>query len=268
MLKNPKEIYEKKKKENGALGHFNVNNLEMVKAITKAAENKDRPVFVALTETALSYGGFEYLVNLVKTAGKITRTDIFLHLDHGKSLKTIEKCVKAGFNSIMFDGSSLPFKENVKETNKVSQMIADKDISLEAELGHVGRHGDETEILTESEDVETFVKKTDIDSLAVAVGTIHGSVKNMQLDYKRLKKISDITDKPIVIHGGSGLSDKQIKKLIECGANKFNFDSDIRLAFMEGFKRHTDETDPRRPLTAAMKEIQRVVEEKIDVVYA
>lgn len=267
MLKNPKEIYQKKKQENGALGHFNVNNLEMVKAVTQAAETKDEPIFVAVTETALSYAGFDYLVNLVKTAGKVAKTDIFLHLDHGKSLKMIERCIEAGFNSIMYDGSSLPFEENIEETNKVSEMIEDKDISLEAELGHVGRQGDETEILTDPRDVEAFVKETDIDSLAVAVGTIHGSVEDMQLDYGRLKKISNITVRPIVIHGGSGLSGEQIKKLVKHGANKFNFDSDIRLAFMDGFKKHVDETDPRRPLGAAIKDMQAVVEEKIDMVY-
>jgi len=266
MLKNPKPFLEKAQKENKALAHFNINNLEMVKAVSEGAESQNQPIFIAVTETAIEYAGLDYLVNLVKTASEQVKVDTFLHLDHGKSLKTVERAVEKGFTSIMFDGSALPLTENIAQTREARKIIGDRDICLEAELGHVGRQDDQTEILTDPQTVVEFISQTTIDSLAVAVGTVHGPVKNMDLDYQRLKEIDQSTSVPLVIHGGSGLKPEQIEKLKKNGANKINIDSEIRLAFMRGIKQQIAEIDPRRGLRAAMNEMRTVVEEKIRII--
>ncbi len=265
MIKNPKSYLEEAQEKNTALAHFNINNLEMLKAVTEGAESQHKPIFVAITETAIDYAGFDYLVDLVRTAAKLVEVDLFLHLDHGKSLKTIEQANKNGFSSIMFDGSSLPLKENIEQTKRAREIVSNK-ICLEAELGHVGREDDESGILTDPEEAVQFVNETQIDSLAVSIGTIHGQVENQELDYQRLKKIDQSIDLPLVIHGSSGLTDDQIEKLKENGANKFNTDTEIRLAFMRGIKQYINEIDPRRALRAAMKEMRTVVEDKIKVI--
>ncbi len=263
-LISPKKHLEEAKSNFTALPHFNVNNLEMVKSVVEVVNEKSQPAFLAITENAIKYAGFEYLVDIVKTAGKLSKTDLFLHLDHGKSKSVIKKAIEAGFNSIMYDGSSLPESENIAKTKEIKKMIGEKDTVLEAEIGHVGKLSGDEGLLSQPEDVEEFIKQTNADTIAVSIGSVHGIVKDQQLDFKRLEEIREKVDVPLVIHGCSGLEEKEIKKLVASGANKFNFDSEIRAAFMEGLRENINESDPRRVLSASMMEMKEVIKQKIN----
>jgi ketose-bisphosphate aldolase len=192
--------------------------------------------------------------------------DLYLHLDHGKSFKIIEKAIEYDFDSIMYDGSSLPKNENIAKTRQVKEMIGSREIVLEAELGHVGRQVDDDGLLSNPEDADDFAQKTEVDLLAVSIGSVHGIVKNQDLDYDRLAQIREQVDIPLVIHGCSGLDNVQIKKLVEGGANKFNIDSEIRKAFMDGLRENVKESDPRRALGASIMEMKEVVKDKIEVI--
>lgn len=264
MLTSPKQHLLKTKDSQKAFPHFNVNNLEMVKAVVETVEQLDQPTFIAVTENAIEYAGFDYLVNIIKTAGEQTKTDLFLHLDHGRSSKIIKRVIEAGFNSIMYDGSSLSVEDNIAKTKEIKQMIGEKDVVLEAEIGHVGRQVGNRNLLSQPAQVKNFVAETEIDMVAVSVGTIHGIVKNQKIDYGLLKEIREIVDIPLVMHGCSGLAKKEMIKLVKNGANKFNFDSELRQAFMDGLRENIDQSDPRRALTGSMMEMGEVVKEKIN----
>lgn len=266
MLTDPKKHLKKAVARNSALAHFNVSNLETVRVVAETADRLKEPVFIAVTENALSYAGFNYLVGLIKTAGQETETDLFLHLDHGRDISVIKEAVKAGFTSIMFDGSALPLTENISQTKRIKRFIKDRPIALEAEIGHVGRLKGDSKSLTDPAEVGKFVQETKVDSLAVSIGTVHGYVKKQCLDFQRLKEIRSQINTPLVIHGCSGLDDEQIKKLINAGANKLNIDSALRLAFMTALKEKIEVNDPRKALTAAMAKMSIVVSDKIKLI--
>jgi ketose-bisphosphate aldolase len=265
MLVSPQKGFKKLVRNKEALAHFNVNNLEMVKAVSETAEKMNQSVFIAVTENAIEYAGFDYLINIIKTAGKESSTDLYLHLDHGKSASIIKRAIKSGFNSIMYDGSSLPIAENIAKTKEIKQLIGTREIVLEAEIGHVGKLTDEDRgMLSQPKEVREFVKKTGADMVAVSVGTVHGIVKDQKIDFGLLAEIRSSVDLPLVIHGCSGLSQDQVRRLIDHGGNKFNFDSEIRAAFMNGLRENISESDPRRALSASMTEMRTVVEQKLN----
>jgi len=266
MIINPKQALEQAREQGRALAHFNINNLEMVKAITQAAQGQDQPVFLAVTENAIKYAGLDLLVSIVQSVAKQIKVDLFLHLDHGKNMEVITKAIESGFSSIMFDGSQLSLEENIAQTIKVKELIKDKDIALEAEIGHVHYPGKTETELTEPKQAAEFAKRTKVDSLAVAVGTIHGLVKQANVDTKRLQEIKALVKVPLVIHGCSGLVDQQLKDLKQAGANKFNFDSEIRAAFIAGIKEKIEEKDPRIMLKAAMTNMREVARHKIKII--
>jgi len=266
MIKNPKQALEQAREQGKALAHFNINNLEMVKAVTQAAEGQAQPVFLAITENAIKYAGLKYLVCMAQSAAKQVKVDLFLHLDHGKDLGVIKQVIQAGFSSIMFDGSQLSLEENIAQTLKVKELIKDKDIALEAEVGHVHYPGKTETELTEPKQAAEFAEKTKVDSLAVAVGTAHGITKEAVLDLKRLQQIKDLISTPLVIHGCSGLTDQQITDLKQAGASKFNIDSELRAAFVAGLKQEIDAKDPRVILRASMANMRELVRNKIKVI--
>lgn len=266
MIISPKSHLIKAREQHHALPHFNVNNLEMIKAVTEAANKEKQFVFLAITENAIRYAGMDFLTALAGAADKNVSIDFALHLDHGKSMATIKNCIENGFSSIMIDGSALPYEENIRLVKEVVGMAKSEDgICVEAELGHVGRVDTASDkgFLTDPELAKDFVEKTGIDSLAVSIGTVHGYVTNLELDFERLKKIAELVSIPLVLHGGTGVESEDIKKLIAGGISKINIDTEIRLAFMQGLKQNIMETDPRKPLNAAMDEIRVVVENKI-----
>lgn len=259
MLISPKEILEEARRERHAVGHFNVYNLETAKAVTQAVRDTKTPTIIAITETTIRYAGLSCIVEIVKKCAK-NEMKVAMHLDHGKNIELIKGCVKAGFTSIMFDGSALSFSENVELTTKVVKITHKHNIPVEGEVGHVGRVGEGVtlELLTNPQAAEEFIDETGVDSLAVAVGTVHGLVEELNIDFERLESIANKVKIPLVIHGGTGVSDNDLKKMIGLGASKINIDTALRIAFMRGLRQNITETDPRRPLSSAMGEVEAV----------
>jgi len=281
------------RKKGYAVGAFNINNLEGLLAVTEAATEEESPSIIAVTPSAIKYGGLPYLSNMVKTAAEICPMPLSLHLDHGEEFETVSECIKAGFTSVMIDGSRLKFEENIALTKRVVDIAHPKGITVEAELGRLAgveeKTVDEKEaVLTDPDSAGEFVNRTGVDALAVAVGTSHGAYKfkaEPKLDFERLRKISMKVDLPLVLHGASsvpswiiekaskygaelkgakGIPEQHIKKAISLGIAKINIDTDLRLAFTatirEVLANSPREYDPRKilgPAKDAMKEVVR-----------
>ena len=276
-----KEIIKKAQKGKYAVGAFNTSNLEVTQAIARAAEAQKAPAVISVTESALEYAGFNTLIKIVQSIIAESKTPLVLHLDHGKSYEICKKCIDAGFRSVMIDGSMLPFEKNVKLTRKVVNYAHQKGIFVQAELGKIPRVASENKKTidvkigemekTVPEEAEKFVALTEVDTLAVIIGNIHGMYApqgNPRLDIELLKKIKSKVSIPFILHGGSGISDEDIKKSIaEGGIATVNIDTEIRLAFtnaLEKFYAGSKRTsDPRKILSLARAAAQKKVEEKI-----
>lgn len=295
MLKKLQTILKKAQKGKYAVGAFNINNLEIAQAIINAAKEKKSPVILQTSEGAIEYAGMEYLKAIAEVAAKKSKVPVCLHLDHGRDLKTIKKCIKAGWTGIMYDGSHLKFKENIRNTKKVVKWA--KGVGVEGELGTIG--GAEEKIVarkiiyTDPEQAVEFVEKTGVSALAVAIGTSHGAYKfsgKAQLDLHLLTMIKERVKIPLVLHGASGVPgwlitqaakygaelgkpegvpDDQIRKAVERGICKVNTDTDLRLAFdaavRKVLKEKPSEFDPRHILGPARDLMQTVAEHRIDV---
>jgi len=276
-----KELIKKAQKGKYAVGAFNTSNLEVTQAIARAAEAQKAPAVISVTESALEYAGFNTLIKIVQSIIAESKTPLVLHLDHGKSYEICKKCIDAGFKSVMIDGSILPFEKNVKLTKKVVNYAHQRGIFVQAELGKIPRVASENKKTidvkigemekTVPEEAEKFVALTEIDTLAVIVGNIHGMYApqgNPRLDIELLKKIKSKVSIPFILHGGSGVSNEDIKKSItEGGIVTVNIDTEIRLAFtnaLEKFYAGSKRTsDPRKVLSLARVAAQKKVEEKI-----
>jgi fructose-bisphosphate aldolase, class II len=214
-----------------AVGAFNVINLEFLEAITGAARRSASPVILNIAEVHLPFMTLENIVPVINEIAGRERFDIVLNLDHGVTFNTIERAISNGFTSVMFDGSHLDFDENIRQTREVVKMCRPWNISVEAELGAVG--GEEGGGLESKADpakytdigqAKTFVEKTGIDALAVAIGNSHGRYKGKpDLDFERLRAIRDVTGIPLVLHGGSGISATDFRRSISLGIAKINF---------------------------------------------
>lgn len=295
MLANTKQLLAKAHKQNYAVGHFNINNMELLQGIVQAAENLNSPVIVATSEGAIEYAGINFLHNLALTASELSKVPIALHLDHGKNMETIRRCIQLGYSSVMIDASHEDFEKNVALTKKVIQLAHPKGISVEAELGTIGGKEDLVHsrgiLYTNPVKAKEFAERTGCDFLAVAIGTSHGAYKfsgKAQLKIGLLKEISRKTSIPLVLHGASGVPKEivalaqrygaklsgvkgvpnaQIKQAIKNGINKINTDTDLRIAFDAGvrkaLKEHPTDFDPRHMLRSARELIQKVVEQRI-----
>lgn len=279
-----------------AVPAFNVNDLEMLKSVIRAAEELRSPIIVQTSEGAIEYAGMEYLVAMVKVAAK-ARIPVILHLDHGKNLGVIREAIASGYTSVMFDGSALPYEENVKITKQVVKWAHARRISVEAELGSIKGIEDlvnvaaRDAVLTNPDQAKQFVKETGCDSLAIAIGTAHGAYKftgETHLDIERLKNIAALVKCPLVLHGASGVMedvvaiaeehgaklgeargvlDQDIKKAIKLGVSKVNIDTDLRIAFTAGIREAIDDLpkviDPRKLLEPANLLMTEVAKYKI-----
>jgi len=288
-----KEVLEDARARGYAVGAFNVNNMEILQAIVEAAEEESSPVIIAASPGAIKYAGLKYLVSMVRTASELTSVPMTLHLDHGGDVETAARCIRAGFTSVMIDGSHLNFEENVKLVREVVELAHPKGVPVEAELGRLmGLEEIEVEeweaVLTDPNAAKEFVDRTGVDSLAVAIGTSHGAYKfkgEPRLDFERLRKIREKVEIPLVLHGASGVPDyiiekaarygavlpgakgvpdDDIRRAISLGISKINIDTDLRLALMASLREvlatQPSEYDPRRilgPTRAAIKEVAR-----------
>lgn len=222
-----------------AVGQFNINNLEWTQAILAAAEEEKSPVILGVSEGAARYmGGFKTVVNMVKGLMEdmnIT-VPVAIHLDHGSSFEKCKAAIDAGFTSVMIDASHHPFEENVEITSKVVEYAHARGVSVEAELGTVG--GQEDDVVAEGiiyanpDECEELVKRTSIDCLAPALGSVHGPYKGEpKLGFKEMEEIRDRTGVPLVLHGGTGIPTEQIQRAISLGTSKINVNTENQMAF-------------------------------------
>ncbi|PIN76622.1 fructose-1,6-bisphosphate aldolase, class II [Candidatus Woesearchaeota archaeon CG10_big_fil_rev_8_21_14_0_10_36_11] len=297
MFADTKRLLEKARRQGYAVGHFNINNMEIVQGIVQAAENLKSPVILSTSEGALKYAGMNFLYELAKTAASLSTVPIVLHLDHGKDLTIIKQAIQIGYSSVMFDGSHLPFEKNVTMTRKVVKMAHKQGVSVEAELGTIGGAEDtvhsRTIVYTDPLKAQEFVRRTGCDFLAVAIGTSHGAYKfkgKAFLNIDLLKEIAMKVSVPLVLHGASGVPhnivsmakkfgaklkdvqgvpDAEIRKAVHNGICKVNTDTDLRIAFdaaVRGFvMKNPSDFDPRHVLGPARDSITKVVEHRIKV---
>lgn len=269
-----KELLEAAQKGNYAVGAFNCNNMEIVQAIVQAAEEENSPVIVQASQGAIKYAGLEYISALTKLAAENAKIPVALHLDHGTSYEQIIQCIRNGFSSVMIDGSALPLGENIALTRKVVEAARPIGVSVEAELGKIGGTEDDISVdeheatYTDPREAKEFVEATDVDALAIAIGTAHGVYKGEpKLDFDRLKEIVGLVKIPIVLHGSSGVPDEAIKKAISIGVSKINIDTNIREAFMNKVKDvltdNPKEIDPRKVLGPGREAMKEIIKEKI-----
>lgn len=274
MLENTKQMLEKAKQEGYAVPHFNINNLEWTRFILETCEAEKSPVILGVSEGAKKYMvGFFTVAEMVKAMVKelhIT-VPVALHLDHGSSVKSCKEAIDAGFTSVMIDASKYSVEENIKMTSEVVAYAHERNVTVEAEIGHVG--GEEDGIADELayakvEDAVRLAKETGIDSLAPALGSVHGIYKGEpKLDFDRMKKIQELTNLPLVLHGGSGIPDELIKQSVTCGICKLNINTDLQLVWAKDVRMFLKENqavyDPRKIIKSGEKAMKEKIKEKI-----
>lgn len=267
MLTSSKQMILEAQKGGYAIGCFNTSDLEMTKAIVLAAINLKSPVIISTSERAIEYAGLKSLAAIIKEEAKNTTLPVTLHLDHGKSLEVVKGCLEAGYTSVMFDGSDLPFRENIGLTKQAVQMAHLYQVPCEGELGHFGKIGENRTNLTNPDEITEYIQETGVDFLAVSIGSEHGRGESEILEIELLKKIRLLTNLPLVLHGASGVSDEDIKAAVQNGICKINIDTDIRQTFAQSLREALAErpqvNEPREILTEAIADVQKLVEEKI-----
>ena len=304
MLTTNKKILAAADKGGYAVGAFNINNLEILQSVIDAAVQERSPVIIQTSEGAVEYAGMDYLVAMVRLAARAP-VPVSLHLDHGKDPDVIRQAIHSGYTSVMFDGSTLPFDENVAKTRKVVGWARRKGVSVEAEIGAIKGIEDLVSVsekeafFTDPREAADFARLTGCDALAISIGTAHGAFKFKaapELDIERLKKIDAVVKVPLVLHGASGVSpdllarakehcdllkdcdrlrgaagvpDEAIKKAIRAGIRKINIDSDLRIAFTAGLRdaliSNLKAIDPRVLLAPSKKLMTEVVRHKMEL---
>lgn len=299
-LVNTKEMFKKAYKNKYAIGAFNVNNMEIIQGIMGAASELHAPVILQASAGARKYAGPIYLKKLVEAAAEENDIPIALHLDHGNSFEVCKNCIDSGFTSVMIDGSALSFEENMEVTKKVSDYAHKYNVTVEGELGSLAGIEEninvsaEKSFYTDPNQVEEFVKNTNVDSLAIAIGTSHGAYKfkpgqKPELRFDILEEIErKLPDFPIVLHGASsvipefveeinkfggalkeaiGIPENMLRKAASMAVCKINVDSDLRLAMTAKIRKSLFEKpenfDPRNYLSPAREAIKEIVKHKI-----
>ncbi|WP_283609511.1 class II fructose-1,6-bisphosphate aldolase [Faecalispora anaeroviscerum] len=303
-LVNTTEMFKKAYEGGYAIGAFNVNNMEIIQGITEACHELRAPVILQVSAGARKYANHTYLTKLVEAAVQLDpELPIALHLDHGPSFELCKECIDGGFSSVMFDGSSKSYEENVDEARRVAEYAHKYNVTVEAELGQLAGIEDEVSVdadkahFTDPDQVEDFVKRTGVDSLAIAIGTSHGAYKfkpgqKPQLRFDILEEVSRrLPGFPIVLHGASsvvpqfveeinryggsmpdaiGIPEEMLRQAATMAVCKINIDSDLRLAMTASVRKYLAENpshfDPRQYLAPARTAIKEMVEHKINTV--
>lgn len=258
-----------------AIGAFNVENLEMVQAVVSAAEELHSPVIMQTTPSTVKYADAAYFYAMVRTAAEKASVPVVMHLDHGSSFDLAMQAFRAGYTSIMIDGSPKPFEENIAVTRAVVNACHPADVPVEAELGKVGGKedsldGGEGNPYTDPQEAKEFVEASGADFLAVAIGTAHGVYKGIpKLDVNRLSEIRQVVSVPLVLHGTSGVPDDTVRECIRRGICKVNYATDLRIAFSRGvndFLHEYPETfDPKKYNARGRENVKEYVRNKIEV---
>lgn len=251
-----------------AVGAFNVENMEMVKAVLAAAEELKAPVMLQTTPGTIKYGTVETYAAIVKAEAEKVSVPVCLHLDHGDSFELAVQAMKAGYTSVMIDGSQADFEENIAITKKVVDVAKAIGIPVEAELGKVGGKEDDLEAdadtNTDPMEAKEFAERTGISSLAVAIGTAHGFyVGTPVLDKPRVSAIKEVVSVPLVLHGASGLSEEDVRECVERGMCKVNFATELRAAYTAAVKKLLEEKpetyDPKKLGNVGMEAVKEQV---------
>lgn len=278
MLITGKEMLDIAKQNKFAVPAFNAGSGQLLPAVIEAAEETNAPFMMAIHPDELSFLGDSYIAQ-VHAAIQETKVPIALHLDHGASFEQVIHAIQLGFTSVMFDGSHLPFEENIRITKKVVEAAHAVGVSVEAELGTIGDTGNSIEggateiIFTNPKDAKEFVERTGVDSLAIAIGTSHGIYPkdyDPHLRFDILEEITELVDIPLVLHGGSSNPDDEISKSVEMGIAKINISSDIKIVFSNKLREILNESgsevrEPNVMFPACMEETKRVAIEKINL---
>ena len=268
MLVNMNQMLKKAKEEHYAVPHFNINNFEWAKFILEECNELNVPVILGVSEGAVKYmGSYLVVADMVKALVKSLniKIPVCLHLDHGSSLESCISAIDAGFSSVMIDGSRLPLEENIKITKDVVSYAHERGISVEAEVGHIGTTEDnmtKEETNATFEDCQILYENTDIDALAAALGSVHGFYKKeANLDFETMELINKSLPVPLVLHGGTGISDDKIRMAISKGISKININTELQSVWSKAVRKYLleneDVYDPRKIISsgeAAMKE--------------
>ena len=275
-LVTTKELLLDAQKNGYAVGAFNVENMEMVQAVVAAAEELKSPVIMQTTPSTVKYADLAYFYANAKVAAEKATVPVVMHLDHGNSFELAMKAYRTGYTSIMIDGSHETFEENIRVSKAVADACHPGGVPVEAELGKVGGKeddldGGEGDPYTDPQEAAEFVRRTGVDSLAVAIGTAHGIYKGEpKLELDRLAEIRKTVDIPLVLHGTSGVPDETVKECVKKGICKVNSATDLRIAFSKGVKAvmtaDPEVFDPKKYSGAGREEVKKYVKSKILVV--
>ncbi len=272
MLINGKELLKYSEEKKISIPAFGCVNIEGIKAVIQGAERFDFPVIVQMTEGGINYAGLEALFNSAVAIAEQSKAKICIHLDHGRDINLVKKAIDLGFNSIMYDGSHLPIEENIKNAKIIKDYIGIRAIALEVEIGAIGGKEDDIEgngnLLADLKEVQKMNQEVNPDSLAVAVGTSHGIYKGpINIDFELIRKAKKITNKPLVLHGTSGVPTEKVKKAIESGINKINYDTELKQEFIKGIKKHMsknpEEYDIRKIFKVGIDQESEIVAQRI-----
>lgn len=261
MLVNSLKLL-KKIKKNKALCAFNFSTVDLAEAIVKTAAKLKTPVILQTSQGEASFLNPEIAQSIGGFLEEKYKLSLSLNLDHGKDLELVKRCLRAGYTSIHIDGSMLPLRENIAVTKKVVELSRAKGISIEGEIGQINGE------LTKPKEALRFIKETKVDFLAISIGEKHG-LEKPKLQFELLKKIVRLIEVPLVLHGGSGISQEDLKKAISLGIKKINFNTELRFAWTKALKdklrAKPKEIVPYKILPASQKAVAKVVEEKIKI---
>lgn len=276
MVVSSARLMKRAEKENYAIPAFNIDNLESAMAVSEIMHEMRTPVIVQMIPRTLNYGGIAIYPAMMRELMADCPVDYALHLDHGSNLALAKKCVAGGFSSVMFDGSLMPFEDNIKFTKEVTDFALPMDVSVEGELGTIGgKEEGDTDLeasYTKVSEAEEFVRRTNVSTLAIGVGTAHGVYKGTpHINIERIKEIHAAIDTPLVLHGASGLSDEVLKDCIAAGITKINFATELRQAYTNGIKaefaKDPEVFDPKIYMRGAIDNIKEVLRHKINICY-
>ena len=276
MIVTAKKMLEDAKVNKYAVPHFNINNLEWTRYILEECNRLKSPVILGVSEGAIRYmGGYKVVANLVKNLDEELNIQIpvAIHLDHGSSVESCKKAVDAGFTSVMIDASKYSLEENIDMTKQVVEYARIKNITIEAEIGHIG--GSEDNMSSEIayakvDDALSLYNETKIDFLAPALGSVHGLYKGEPcLDFDKMKEISEKTNIPLVLHGGTGIDDEKLKKAIASGICKVNINTELQIARTKAVRKFLSEDtkayDPRTVIKSGEQSMKQAIEHKVNV---
>ncbi|SHI77379.1 class II fructose-bisphosphate aldolase [Propionispora hippei] len=276
MYTTLKKVTEKATRLNFTVGAFNMHNLEMLPAMIRAAKSMGSPIIIQTSAGTAEYIGYGVIANVCKHLADYESAEVVLHLDHANKFEDIRKAIAAGYSSVMFDGSALSFKENVLRTQEVVDYAQARGVSVEGELGTIGGMEDglvvteQQKAYTNPADAKRFVAETGIDALAVAVGTNHGQYKSKtELNIPLLKEIHETVDIPLVIHGGTGVKDEDIRQCTNHGVRKFNVGTELLVGWTREaaryFSQSKENTSLRKNIMPCNEVVFNIIRNKIGI---